>query len=206
MPVGAISAVGVGVGAYNSSKAIKAGKKASAANLAYAQEQNAMTSAAVQPYQASGAAALGKLQDPTKSFETSPGYQFRLTQGIGSVANSKAVNGLLRSGSALKAVSDYGQNTASNEFGNWWNQQKGLADQGLTGTQIASGAAQSNIGASGVNAGNQGSAAIAGANTANQAFGSIADLITKYGVGGSTPAPTGGTSSYGPAPNYQGQY
>lgn len=50
-----------------------------------------------------------------------PGYQFRLDQGLKGVNQSAAHNGMLRSGDTLKALNDYAQNSASNEYGAAYN-------------------------------------------------------------------------------------
>lgn len=55
-------------------------------------------------------------------FETAPGYQFRKEEGQKGVENSAAARGGLLSGAALKAIQKYGQDFASNEYGNWFNQ------------------------------------------------------------------------------------
>lgn len=57
-------------------------------------------------------------------FTTSPGYQFRLDQGLRNTNASFGARGLLQSGSALQGFNDYAQNAASAEYGNWWNQQQ----------------------------------------------------------------------------------
>lgn len=56
------------------------------------------------------------------SFETAPGYAFRKEEGQKGVENSAAARGGLLSGAALKAIQRYGQDFASNEYGNWFNQ------------------------------------------------------------------------------------
>lgn len=86
------------------------------------------------PYTQAGTQAVNNLANPNASFAVSPDYNFRLGQGEDAVATNKSVNGLLRSGSALKAVNNYAQNTASSEFANWWARQQGLVSTGLTAT------------------------------------------------------------------------
>ena len=54
-------------------------------------------------------------------FTRDPGYQFRLDQGMRGVENSAAARGGALSGNALKALMDYGQNFASNEYMNSYN-------------------------------------------------------------------------------------
>lgn len=88
------------------------------------------------PYVENGVKANNALSNPSASFMTSPGYQFRLDQGLNAVGTNKAVNGLLKSGSALKAYNDYAAGSASQEFNNWWTQQKGLSDSGLTAGNV----------------------------------------------------------------------
>jgi hypothetical protein len=55
-------------------------------------------------------------------FETAPGYEFRKAEGAKGAENSAAARGGLLSGAALKAMERYGQDFASNEYGNWFNQ------------------------------------------------------------------------------------
>ena len=50
-----------------------------------------------------------------------PGYQFRLDQGRKQLEASAAGRGLLRTGGTLKGLMDYGQNAASQEYGNVFN-------------------------------------------------------------------------------------
>ncbi len=50
-----------------------------------------------------------------------PGYQFRLGQGLQAAQNSAAGGGGLHSGRALKALNDYAQGQASQEFGASYN-------------------------------------------------------------------------------------
>lgn len=65
------------------------------------------------------------------AFQASPGYQFRLGEGIKALDRSAAAKGMLLSGAQQRAVTDYGQNTASNEFGNYSNALMGLSGGGL---------------------------------------------------------------------------
>lgn len=55
-----------------------------------------------------------------------PSYQFRLQEGIDALDKSASSRGLLQSGSQAKAVTDYGQNAASQEYQNAYN--RGLAE------------------------------------------------------------------------------
>ncbi len=49
-------------------------------------------------------------------FQASPSFKFRRDQGAEAVDRSAAARGLLRSGGTLKALAQFGQNLAANEF------------------------------------------------------------------------------------------
>ena len=57
----------------------------------------------------------------TYNWQTDPGYNFRLGEGIKALDRSAAARGRLLSGNQLKAITQYGQDFASNEFGNVFN-------------------------------------------------------------------------------------
>lgn len=50
-----------------------------------------------------------------------PGYQFRLQSGTNALQNSAAAKGVTRTGGTLKDLIEYGQNFASNEYGDAYN-------------------------------------------------------------------------------------
>lgn len=54
-------------------------------------------------------------------FQKDPGYEFRLAEGEKGINRSMAGRGSFDSGSALKALQRFGQDYASNEFGNAYN-------------------------------------------------------------------------------------
>lgn len=68
-------------------------------------------------------------------FQNSPGYQFRLGEGLKAVQNSAAARGGLGSGNSLRAVNDYAQGTASDDFYNFVNQMNNMAGRGQTAVQ-----------------------------------------------------------------------
>lgn len=57
-------------------------------------------------------------QDFAKDFQTSPGYEFRLSEGIKALDRTASANGNLLSGQQLKGVTRFGQEYASNEYAN----------------------------------------------------------------------------------------
>lgn len=67
------------------------------------------------------------------TMQNDPGYQFRLNEGLKALQASAAARGVLNSGGTLKGIEDYGQNYASQEYGNVFNralQTFGTAYQG----------------------------------------------------------------------------
>lgn len=71
----------------------------------------------------------------TTQLKMDPGYLFRLGQGQDAVQNSMAARGGSLGGNALKALTEYGQNFASNEFSNAFNRLAGVANTGQTTAQ-----------------------------------------------------------------------
>lgn len=81
------------------------------------------------PWREAGTQALGQIGAGLASggdfnrsftmadFQKDPGYDFRLNQGLDAVQGSRAARGSMLSGSTLKALSDYGSNYASSEYG-----------------------------------------------------------------------------------------
>jgi hypothetical protein len=63
-------------------------------------------------------------------FYKSPGYKFRMDEGIKGVERSAASRGSLQSGAAMKAVQRYGEGQASQEYGNYMDQLYRLSGQG----------------------------------------------------------------------------
>lgn len=64
-------------------------------------------------------------------FQASPGYQWRTQQGINALDRSAASRGMVQSGAQTRAVQDYGQNQASQEWGNYINALSGLSGAGM---------------------------------------------------------------------------
>lgn len=149
-----------------------------------------------EPWRVAGANALGRISDPSKvmgNFQASPDYAFRMQQGLAGVTQNRAVNGLLQSGSALKGLNNYAQNTASGEFGDWWNRQAGLAGVGQAanaanqqaGQNYANSATQANQ----WNASNQMASSYGQANAWSQTAGQVAGIAANTFANWNTPSP-----------------
>lgn len=157
------------------------------------------------PYQAAGVKALGNLADPNASFQASPDYAFRRSEGQRDIGNSFAARGGAFSGNALKALDQYNSSLASGEFGNWWNRQAGLAGVGQT--------ANGQIGVLGQNASNNiagntiagGDARASGLlNTAGVLAGGARNGIGNYLYRTAPYQPYGGYGGYSPYQGYGG--
>lgn len=107
-------------------------------NQNYMNEQYSMMSGDYQtqmdPYINAGQEALGNIQDTDHtidnygSFEMAPmeesdAYNWRLSQGTNTLDQGAANDGSLYSGGQQKALLDYGQNLASQEYDNEYNRQ-----------------------------------------------------------------------------------
>ena len=115
---------------------------------------------------------------------TDPSYQFRFNQGLQAIQNRGAALGKRFSGNMLQALTDYGQDYASQEFGNAYNRLAGISGTGQTATNAlnqasqnyanAVGNAQGQIGSANANAALASGQAQAGMwNTIGQAAGNI---------------------------------
>lgn len=195
------------VGAYIGNQA--AGK-ASDAQVQAGREANATTlgmynqnRADLEPWRTAGGTALGQLSTGTApggdfnrdftraDFQADPGYQFRMDQGNQAIERSAAARGGLVSGATGKALTEFGQNTASGEFSNAYNRFNNDRTQrfnrlsGIAGTGQT---AATQIGQFGANAANnisntqqgignaQASGYIGGSNAINSGLSSLSNL------------------------------
>lgn len=114
-------------------------------------------------------------------FFASPDYQFRLNEGNRNILGNAAATGGLQSGDTLKALQNYGQNTASGEFGNFMNRLAGLAGTGQTAASNAGQAGQNYANNVGnlltQNAANRGTSYMNQANAWSQGVGGLAGSL-----------------------------
>lgn len=132
------------VGAYSASEAAdsqaQAAGDASAAQLQAQRESNELQKemydqnrADMQPWREAGMGQLSQLTAGLKpggefnrnfgmaDFQADPGYAFRQAEGQKAIDNSAASRGSALSGATLKALTRFGQDTASNEYQNSYN-------------------------------------------------------------------------------------
>lgn len=158
-----------------------------------------------------GAEGYGSLTpQPYKPFTSAdlkanldPGYDFRMQQGIGATSNLANSSGGLISGNTLKALTDYGQGFASNEYQNAFNRYNtnfqnnaanqtniynrlaGIAGLGQTANQVTANAGMNsanNISANQIGAGNAIAAGQVG--SANAWSGATNNLGSMYALNG----------------------
>lgn len=103
-----------------------------------------------EPWRQAGMNALNRMQSGDVMGMMDPSYQFRLGEGLKALERTASARGGLLSGGALKAAQRYGQDFASQEFGNAYNRLAGLAGVGQTATNTMGSAASQ----FGTNAGN----------------------------------------------------
>ena len=135
---GVTAAAGL-AGSYMQSQATKSAQ--SSANSAQAAAE-ARARADLAPYNTAGQTALTGSADllglngpdaastARANFQTSPGYQFSLDQGLRAVDAGAAASGMLRSGATLKAEQTFGTGLADQEFSNYYNRLFSLANLG----------------------------------------------------------------------------
>ena len=100
-----------------------------------------------QPFIQNGTAAANQATQMAQNgftqtqFQQSPGYAFNMQQGLQAINNAQSVRGGALSGGAQRAMSNYGQQNASNEFQNAYsrytnniNQLNSIGNQGLQAT------------------------------------------------------------------------
>lgn len=199
-----IAAVGAVAGAAISSSGSKkaAQTQADAANAAQ-ETQLEMFNRQVElqePWRQAGIGALGDLTKGTAAggdfardftmadFQADPGYAFRLAQGQKALESSAAARGGLLSGGTGKALLGYGQEAASQEYGNAYNRFNADRDRRFNRLASLAGIGQTatnQVGAFGQNAANnisnlqtqagnaQAAGTIAQGNAINSAIGTI---------------------------------
>lgn len=139
---------------FGSSSGDSVQDRATEAAIALQKQQYADAKTNLSPYMTTGTGANRRLSDvflngDMSQFYESPDYQFRLDQGRKAIESGAAARGGLYSGAMGKALADYGQDAASQEFGNFYNRLFGLSEQGrgAAGTLAGNGASMaSNVG------------------------------------------------------------
>ena len=114
-------------------------------------------------------------------FQASPGYQFRLSEGLKAIERSASSNGTLRGGATMKAIGRYADGTASAEYENFANRLAALAGVGQSATGSTAAAGQAFASGTSANLNAAGAArASAYANTGNAINQGVSNLASAY--------------------------
>lgn len=146
--IGAAGSIGGALlGSSAAKKAAKAQAAATAAGIAEERRQFDLNRADLEPWRTAGGKAIGQgfaMLQPGYDYTTSPGYQFRLDEGLRGVQNSAAAKGLLQSGGTLKGIDKYSQNFAANDFNDQFNRLMAVSGGGQQAATSGASLGQSN--------------------------------------------------------------
>lgn len=198
--------VGAGASIFGASKQSSAAKsaastsaKASSEAIQFQREQYEQTREDLSPWRQAGVRAIQQIEDYGDfdfnfNPDEDPSYQFRKEEGINALDSSAASRGLLLSGPQQRAVSRYGSNIASQEYGNSFNRALSTYNTNLNRLQTVAGVGQNatnQVTAGGQNMANnvgtiamnnaqyQGQMGMTGANTWANAGGGVATSINQ---------------------------
>lgn len=206
------AAVGAAGSAYAGKQANKAAKTQAESTDRASEIQKEMydqTRKDLDPYNQAGNKALSQIMGDIGSngyfnqtytgqdIYDDPSYKFRLQQGIDAIQSSAAAGGGLLSGATLKALQNYGQDYASQEYSNAYNRfnadqtnrfnrlstlagmgQNAAAQVGNAGLQTGQAIANNTM--SGANA--QAAGQVANANTWNNYANQLGSMATMYAM------------------------
>ena len=208
--IGAVGAVAGGAMAASGAKKAAKTQAASADRASAIQQANfEQTRKDLMPYKQAGDTSLSQLMGQMGSngyfnqtytgqdIYNDPSYQFRLQQGQDAIQSSAAAQGGLLSGATLKALQNYGQESASQEYSNAYNRfnadqtnrynrlsnlvgigQNAAAQVGNAGAQTAQAVANNTMaGANSIAAGQVGSA-----NAWAGAANNLGSMAAAYGI------------------------
>lgn len=136
--------VGGIIGASSARKAAKAQERAANAQIASQEKMREQSRTDLEPWRNAGNTAqsalmyelgLGAAPDLGEGltyggYTKTPGYDFRMNQGLDALESSAAAKGGLYSGAAMRDALQYGQDYASSEYGNYLNRLGGMSDAG----------------------------------------------------------------------------
>ena len=193
IPAAIIGSSLLGSSAASSAADTQAGAARDAAALQ--NEQYQQTRQDQMPFMQAGVRALGKLESAAdytpfeyNAMTADPGYKFRLGEGQRALAHQTGARGGLVSGQSLKAMQDYAQGAASNEYTNAFNRYQIERTARLAPLQSLVGVGQT----TGMQLGQTGAANAT--NVGNLMTGGAA--ASAAGTVGAANALTAGTSTY----------
>jgi hypothetical protein len=134
-----------------------------------------------EPWRKAGTVALSGMQDrdyqrdfTMADFQADPGFEFRMREGMKALDRSASARGNLNSGAAMRGIARYGQDMASQEYGNAYNRFNSDRDRRFNRLSALAGIGQtanSQVGQAGANYANNAGANMMGAANAAGAAG-----------------------------------
>jgi hypothetical protein len=182
---GALSLFGAKKQSSAAKKATRAGQQATDKDLAFQRESRDQVRSDTEPYRQAGANAISAASDMTGltdngyDWQTDPGYQFRLDEGMRALERSGAARGGVLSGGFGRKAIRYGQNFASNEYSNVYNRIMGIAGMGQFGTTLSANASTTASGRMGAAVSNQGATRASGYTARGNIAGSAIEQVAK---------------------------
>ena len=177
--IGGSALVGAYVTDQGTKRAVNAQNQATAAANETQRYMYDQTREDQQPWRQVGVNALADLENPDfqrdftmSDFQADPGYQFRMNEAMKAIQGSAAAKGNLNSGATLKAITRFGQDYASNEFGNARN--RFIEDRDKRFNRLAT--------LAGIGQTATGQTANAGANYANQTSQNLTNMGNAIGA------------------------
>lgn len=215
---GVATVAGSAIQSGAANKASKTAAKTAADNNALQKSIYDKNVSEIQPFADRGNASgdllnnfLGVSGDPAKAsaalntYLNSTGYQFTVDQGVKDITSNKAASGALDSGATLKAISDYGQNTARAGALDWVKLLQGQQGTGLSAVEALTGTGQNYANSVSQNNNNAADASanadlIGASNTTNLIKSLAGSFATTLGQSSyAKPGSSGGGGMYSPS-------
>ena len=143
-------------------------------------------------------------------YRKSTGYDFRVNQGLNAVNSGYAGRGSIKSGAAMKAINDYGQGMASQEFGNYLGALGNQQSLGMSAGSALAGVGQNYANSLGniyqQNGANQANAALTKASAIGSGVNGLANIAGSILGGGSSNTLNGAAFTFPAAMNANSLY
>ena len=152
MPVGAIAAIGGGLLQANAAKkAANAQTAAAGQDIAFQRETRDQIRSDLSPFLKAGTIGnqaylselgLGKAPAGYGGYTKTPGYGFRMKEGVNALEAGAAARGGLYSGAAMRDLNKWGQDYSSSEYDKYLSRIGALTDMGMSAAQMSGNASQ----------------------------------------------------------------
>lgn len=181
--IGAVGSVLGGIfGGKGAKKAAKAQTQLGQQALQLQADMFNQTRADLAPWREAGGAAIGQgwaMLQPGYDYTASPGYDWRLSEGMRAVENSAASKGQLMSGGTLKDLTRFGQGLAADDYNDQFNRTMAVASGGQQAATSTANAASNYANAGSNILQNIGQAKASGYAGQNQAIqGTLGNLLS----------------------------